>query len=57
MIYIIRHGRTDWNDERKLQGRTDIPLNDSGREMAEKARETYKDVEFDICFFGGLLSF
>ena len=55
MIYIIRHGRTDWNDERKLQGRTDIPLNDSGREMAEKARETYKDVEFDICFCSPLI--
>jgi len=38
MLYIMRHGRTDWNDMHKLQGRTDIPLNSSGREMAEKAR-------------------
>ena len=46
----MRHGRTDWNDLHKMQGRTDIPLNDCGREMAEKAREEYKDVNFDICY-------
>ena len=27
MLYIMRHGRTDWNERHKLQGRTDIPLN------------------------------
>lgn len=26
MLYIMRHGRTDWNVRHKLQGRTDIPL-------------------------------
>jgi len=50
MLYIMRHGRTDWNDLHKMQGRTDIPLNDCGREMAEKAREEYKNVNFDICY-------
>lgn len=50
MLYIMRHGKTDWNQLRKLQGRTDIPLNDIGREMARKAAETYKDVHFDVCF-------
>ena len=55
MLYIIRHGLTDWNKEHRLQGRTDIPLNDSGREMAEKAREEYKDINFDICFCSPLI--
>ena len=50
MLYIIRHGKTDWNNERRLQGRTDIPLNEEGRKMAEEARERYRDVHFDICF-------
>ncbi len=55
MLYIMRHGRTDWNDLRKLQGRTDIPLNDAGREMAEAARQEYADVHFDICFCSPLI--
>lgn len=35
MLYIMRHGKTEWNVRRKLQGRTDIPLNEEGRIMAE----------------------
>ena len=30
MLYIMRHGKTDWNAKHKLQGRTDIPLNEEG---------------------------
>ena len=50
MLYIMRHGKTDWNEEYRLQGRTDIPLNEDGRLMAEKAGEDYRDVNFDICY-------
>ena len=50
MLYIMRHGKTDWNAAHKLQGRTDVPLNDEGRRMAERAREKYRDVPFDLCF-------
>ncbi len=49
-LYIIRHGRTDWNDKHILQGKTDIPLNETGIKMAEDAAAKYKDVHFDICF-------
>ena len=55
MLYIIRHGRTDWNDLHKLQGRTDVPLNEEGRQMAEAAREEYRDVHFDVCFCSPLV--
>lgn len=37
MLYIMRHGKTEWNSLNKLQGRTDIPLNDEGRLMALNA--------------------
>ena len=55
MLYIMRHGKTEWNKKHRIQGRTDIPLNDDGREMAAKAREEYKDIHFDVCYCSPLV--
>ncbi len=50
MLYIMRHGKTDWNETHRLQGRTDIPLNDTGRAMARAAGKEYQNINLDICY-------
>ena len=50
MIYIVRHGQTDWNVLTKRQGHTNIPLNQKGIEQAEELKEKLKDVSFDLVF-------
>ena len=49
-LYIIRHGKTPWNEMHKLQGQVDIPLSEFGIKLAEEAAVRYRDVHFDICY-------
>ena len=35
-IYFVRHGETEWNVKKKIQGKTDIPLNEHGRNQAKQ---------------------
>ncbi|WP_028270235.1 MULTISPECIES: histidine phosphatase family protein [Arthrobacter] len=44
---LVRHGQTDWNAQRRLQGSTDIPLNDVGRGQARDAVAVLSGQEWD----------
>ncbi|OON88265.1 hypothetical protein BXO88_00225 [Oribacterium sp. C9] len=49
-LYIVRHGETMWNRQHRLQGLTDIPLNDAGLAGARIASEALKHIHFDHVF-------
>lgn len=47
-LAFIRHGQTDWNLEQRLQGSTDIPLNDTGRGQARDAVAMLEGVDWEV---------
>ena len=47
-LLITRHGQTDWNIEGKIQGQTDIELNETGIKQAEATREKLLNEKIDI---------
>src|SRR6476620_209508 len=49
-LYIARHGETDWNAQHKLQGMTDIPLNENGRKQAAALAESLTGVHLDAIY-------
>ena len=54
-LYIIRHGETSWNKQKKLQGQRDIMLNDAGIRLAELTGEGMKDIDFDLVISSPLI--
>ena len=49
-IYFVRHGETDWNKDRKIQGQVNISLNEFGRHLARETAKGLKEIPFDVCF-------
>lgn len=49
-LYFIRHGETVWNTQAKLQGKSDIPLNEKGVALARLTGEALSDVHFEAVY-------
>lgn len=49
-LYVIRHGETEWNRQRKVQGYQDIPLNEYGRTLARETAEGMRQIRLDLAY-------
>ena len=49
-IWVARHGQTDLNHAKRMQGRTDCPLNETGIRQARLSRQNIGDVSFDAVY-------
>lgn len=54
MLYLVRHGQTEFNVSGKLQGTADSPLTERGVREAEKLKESLQDISF-ACFYSSVL--
>lgn len=54
-LYIIRHGQTEWNVKKILQGSKNIPLNQEGEKQARDLRGVFKNIKIDAVFSSDLI--
>jgi probable phosphoglycerate mutase len=49
-IYIVRHGQTQWNAEKRMQGQCDSPLTEQGIRQATWLRDALHNIDFDAIY-------
>lgn len=54
-IYLTRHGETEWNEKKLIQGHSDIPLNKNGELQAKLLGKFLENIDFDAVFSSDLL--
>ncbi len=47
-LLIARHGKTNWNTEKRAAGLSDVELNEDGINQAKELRDKLKDVDIDV---------
>lgn len=53
-IYLTRHGETEWNEKKLIQGHTDIPLNEKGIKQAKELGVELDKIHFDVAYSSDL---
>jgi probable phosphoglycerate mutase len=53
-LLLARHGETDWNRELRIQGSSDIELNELGRRQAQALAQELTDVDLDAIYASDL---
>jgi len=53
-ILAIRHGETDWNQDNRIQGQIDIPLNDTGHWQAARTAQALREEAVDAVYASDL---
>ncbi len=53
-FFLVRHGETIWNKQRKYQGQSDIPLTDEGKIQAELLSKRLKHEKLDVAYASDL---
>lgn len=54
LLHVVRHGETDWNRDGRVQGHTDVPLNDKGRRQARDLAAELSRKQFDAAYASDL---
>lgn len=49
-LYITRHGETEWNIQKRMQGHKDSPLTEKGRKQAQALGNYLKNIPFEKVF-------
>lgn len=49
ILYVVRHGETEWNTKHLVQGISDIPLTENGINEAKKLQELVSNLDIDVC--------
>ena len=49
-IYLVRHGKTEWNKKKITQGQSESPISMIGIKQAEKTAEKLKHIKFNAIY-------
>jgi 2,3-bisphosphoglycerate-dependent phosphoglycerate mutase len=53
-LYLIRHGKSTWNETGRIQGQTDVPLSEEGIRQAEALAKRLRHWSFDKVYSSDL---